>query len=313
MGNFDGIHLGHQEILKKVVERARQKNGISAALTFAEHPQRVLHHSQGPALLTSPQHRLLLLKELGIETVFLLSFTLPFSKISPEAFIEEFLAKRLRVNEVHLGYNARFGHNRSGDSVLMRRMSTQLGFEFFECSPIKLGNEFISSSLIREAIRKGDLEKAKNCLGRPFSLFASVVQGKGRGRTIGFPTANLQSHSEILPPHGVYPVEVRKSAFHLRPLVEGHEYEYQAERPGEWLKGILNYGVRPTFEKSDAVAIPEVFLFDFEGELYGKTVEVRFYPKIREEKAFETQEELVEAIKSDVVRAKKFLLSGKGS
>lgn len=305
LGNFDGVHRGHQEILQGVVDRARGRKGISAVLTFFEHPQRVLHHSKEPALLTSPQHRLFLFHERGFDLCFLLPFTIPFSKTAPEGFVEEWLAGRLGVREVHLGYNAHFGFDRRGDGRLMRELAAKFKFDFHEARPVKVGEEFASSSLIRHLIQGGDLDRAEQFLGRPFSLFASVIRGRGRGRKLGFPTANLRPHSEILPPRGVYPVEVRETVFHLRPTGRTDEFEYDLEALGEWRQGILNYGVRPTFQETGE-AIPEVFLFDFTGDLYGKTVEVVFHSRLREEATFQDSRELVEAIDRDVAEARRY-------
>lgn len=305
LGNFDGLHSGHQEILQRVRDRARLRNGIPAVLTFFEHPQRVLHHSSRLSLLTSPQHRLLLFHEKRIEICFLVSFTIPFSKTTPETFVEEWLVQRLGVGEVHLGYNAHFGFDRKGDARLMRELAARLGFEFHESSPVKIEGEFISSSLIRRLIQEGELGQAKRFLGRPFSILASVVRGSGRGKELGFPTANLKPHSEILPPRGVYPVEVREACFHLRPTGRENEFEHQWEQVGEWRQGILNYGVRPTFEGTGE-AVPEVFLFDFTGNLYGKTVEVIFHPRLREEEAFRNARELTQAIEKDVADAGRY-------
>lgn len=306
LGNFDGLHQGHQRILEGVLESAKRRKGIAAVLTFYEHPQRVLHGSQEPALLTSPQHRLFLLREAGIEVCFLLHFTLELSRVAPDVFVREWLLGRLGVKEIHLGYNAHFGFGRQGDGVLMHKLSKEYGFDFCEAEPVVVQETFVSSSLIRKTIQEGDLERARLFLGRPFSLFASVVKGKGRGKKLGFPTANLRPHNEILPPKGVYPVEVRIHSFHLRPIEEEEEYRYEVESPGEWRPGILNYGVRPTFDDSEGELVPEVFLFDFEGDLYGKTVEVLFHPRLRGEKRFQSAEALVRTIEEDVNRAEAY-------
>jgi riboflavin kinase/FMN adenylyltransferase len=175
---------------------------------------------------------------------------------------------------------------------------------------VKEKEGFISSTAIRQAILKGDLALAEQLLGRSFSLFASVVRGKGRGRGLGFPTANLRVHSEILPPGGVYPVELRERCFRLESIFETSEFEFEADQPGPWQQGILNFGVRPTFE-TEGETVPEVHLFDFEGDLYGKTVEVVFYPKLRDEKGFANEQELVGAIQNDINRAREYFAVGR--
>ena len=305
LGNFDGVHAGHRKILARAVERAKKLQGNPAIFTFSEHPQKVLHHGHQPSLLTSPQHRLLLFQELGIEVSFLLPFTMDFSKIDAETFVAQWLVEKLRVKEIHLGYNAHFGFDRRGDGKLMKDLARKLGFQFEEAEPVKINGEFVSSSLIRKKIQEGDLVKAGQLLGRPFSIFASVVRGKGRGKTLGFPTANLRPHSEILPPRGVYPVEVRERAFHLKPGEFKDAFDLVVERPGKWHQGVLNYGNRPTFESGDSL-VPEVFIFDYSGDLYGKTLEVLFHPRLREEKAFKSSADLVAAIHEDIAKTKRY-------
>lgn len=304
LGNFDGLHLGHQRILRNVIDNAKMKNGCPAVLTFYEHPQRVLRRSQDLRLLTSPEHRMLLFKEMGIEVCFLLRFTIELSKILPEHFVEHCLVNPLGVREVHLGYNAHFGNKRSGDCHLMRRLSKKFGFEFHETEPVMLGGEFVSSSLIRKKIFEGDLSSAKALLGQSFSIFGTVTRGKGRGRALGFPTANLRPHSEILPPAGVYPVQVRQNLFHLKRTSRENQFVHESPEKGPWQDGILNYGVRPTFADAERDSIPEVFLFDFEGDLYGKTLEIVFHPRLREEKTFSSSQELVSTIRKDIEAAR---------
>lgn len=306
MGNFDGVHLGHQKILQTVVENARKQGGIPAVLTFNEHPQRVLGHSEEPALLTSPQHRLFLFKDIGIEICFLIHFTTALSKFKPDEFVRIYLLEKLGAREIHFGFNARFGIDRSGNCDLMRKLSKQYGFEFFETLAVDIKGQQISSTHIRKAIREGDLEFSRKLLGRHFSLFASVVRGKGRGKTIGFPTANLKPHNEIMPPFGVYPVQVRESGFHLRPCEQEGEYDFLVEKSIPWREGVLNYGLRPTFESSSTSAVAEIFLLDYEGDLYGKTLEVVFHPRLRNEKIFENAEELSRTIQNDANNAREY-------
>ena len=309
LGNFDGVHVGHQKILTTVVDRARRQKGIPAVLTFLEHPQRVLHDSKTPASLTSPQHRLLLFTDMGIEVCFLLHFTLTLSRMKAENFVSDILVRTLGVREIHLGHNAHFGLDRKGDSSLMRELSPKLGFDFHETIPVKVNEQFVSSTLIRQAIRGGDLDRARVLLGRQFSIFASVVRGRGKGRQLGYPTANLRPHSEILPPGGVYAVEVRESLYHMKSIREGYEYEFVAEVPERWHRGVLNFGSRPTFDGSVGDLVPEVFLLDFSGDLYGKTLEVVFHAKLREERKFQSSDELAKAIHHDVESVERYFRS----
>ena len=306
LGNFDGLHLGHQKILQNVIAGAGREKGRPAVLTFYDHPQRVLHKSQDLRLLTSPEHRLLLFKEMGVEVCFLLRFTMELSKIDPEQFVQRYLVNQLGVREVHLGYNAHYGNGRSGDCELMRALSKKFGFEFHETEPVTRGTEFVSSSLIRKKIFRGDLQSAEALLGRSFSIFGTVIRGKGRGRVLGFPTANLRPHSEILPPAGVYPVQLRQNIFHLKRTGGGNQFMHESSEKSPWQEGILNYGVRPTFAGTHRDLIPEVFLFSFEGNLYGKTLEVVFHPRMREERAFNSSQELVSTVRKDIEAAQDY-------
>ncbi len=305
LGNFDGVHLGHQGLLARVTQSARSQNAIAAVMTFREHPQHVLHPTSKPPLLTSLEHKLFLLKEHGVELCFLLAFTTEFSSMPPEAFVREVLVGQLGVKEVYLGHNARFGRNREGDADLMRRLGRELGFAFYQLEPVQAAGDMVSSSRIRTLVREGKLDEAEICLGRKFSVFGTVVKGAGRGSKIGFPTANLEVASEILPPLGVYPVQVRELTSEAGAGSEaGVMGNLQA---GSWLPGILNYGYRPTFDEKVRKAVPEVYLFDFKGDIYGKTLEVRFYPQLRAELTFPDVSALKNQIQTDIQRARQVL------
>ncbi len=300
LGNFDGVHLGHQSLLARVTESARSQNGIAAVMTFREHPQHVLHPTSKPPLLTSLEHKLFLLKENGVELCFLLAFTTEFSSMDPETFVRDVLVRQLEVKEVYLGHNARFGRNREGDADLMRRLGRELGFAFYQLEPVQAAGDMVSSSRIRTLVREGKLEEAEICLGRKFSVFGNVVKGAGRGSKIGFPTVNLEVASEILPPLGVYPVQVRE----LTAETGASEDPLKA---GPWLSGVLNYGYRPTFDEAVKKAVPEAHLFDFNGDMYGKNLEIRFYPRLRAEMTFPDISALKNQIQTDIQRARQVL------
>lgn len=302
IGNFDGLHLGHQKLLSRVVERARALSGLAAVLTFREHPQHVLHPSSKPPLLSSQEHKLFLLEEAGLDLCFILPFTPQFSYLEPEAFVKDLLVGRLGVREVYLGRNARFGRDRKGDAALMRSLAAREGFAFDTIDLEECAGGMVSSSQIRDLIREGSLEEARKRLGRPFSVFGRVVKGDGRGSKIGFPTANLEVASEILPPFGVYPVRVREAGVRRVPEKAGTE-KVEIIR-GPWLQGVLNYGFRPTFDKKQGAAVPEVHILDFTGDLYGKGFEVVFYSRIRGERAFPDVEALKNQIKTDIEEAR---------
>lgn len=303
LGNFDGLHSGHREIILKIVEKAKKREGIPAVLTFFEHPQRVLRKDSKPGLLTSAQHRLFLFRQLGIQTCFLIHFTQEFAKLSPEEFVMDWLVDKLRVSEVHLGPRARFGVNRSGDVSLMQKLARKAGFDFYESDPVFLGDHMISSSHIRSLIKEGNLAEAEQFLGRAFTIFSTVVHGRGAGTRWGIPTANLRPHSEVLPPRGVYAVAAREVVYHLKPMTEYDHFQYQLEQTGKWKAGVLNHGIRPTIGP-EGQEVTEVHLLDFNGNLYGKTLEVAFKKKIRDEKTFRNSEELAEAIRQDIAETR---------
>lgn len=305
LGNFDGVHLGHQELLSRVTRSAKASGGTPAVLTFREHPQHILHPSSKPPLLTSLEHRLFLLAESGIELCFLMSFTPEFSRLDPSVFVRDILAGRLGAREIYLGHNARFGKNREGNADLMRSLSRECGFQFHQLEPVQAFGDTVSSSRIRTLVREGRLDEVELCLGRKFSVFGKVVKGAGRGSKIGFPTANLDVESEILPPLGVYPVEVRELELENPAGEAGAPFKVQ--KAGPWQAGILNYGYRPTFDEAEKKAVPEVYLLDFKGDLYEKTLEIRFRPKLRSEMTFSSVDALKNQIQSDILRARQVL------
>ncbi len=307
IGNFDGLHLGHQALIQYVLEKARQFNGISGLLTFQEHPQQILHPESKPPLLMSSEYKLFLMKEFGIDYCFWLPFTEALSEMEAEAFVEKMLVHKLQVKEVCLGYNAHFGHHRKGNAVMMKELASRYGFEFEEIAPVKAFEDFISSSRVRRLVTEGKLEEVFLCLGRPFSGMAKVIQGAGRGKELGFPTANLELLSETMPPLGVYPVEAR--ILHLERISlenQGCE-ELVVRKKSSLFRGVLNYGQRPTFDK-DLLQKPvaEVHVFNFEENLYGKTLEVFFHPPLRPERVFDNAGALKKQIEIDVHEARKY-------
>lgn len=299
LGNFDGVHRGHQALLKNTAESAKKADGAAAVFSFQEHPHRILHPEKKTSLLTSLEHRLFLLEESGMDLCFLPAFTEAFSRIEAEAFVRDILVKHLGVCEVLMGYNARFGHGRKGDAVLMKKLAREFGFRFQEIGKVTVQGEEVSSSRIRELLKKGDLDTAQLCLGRPYSVWGEVVKGEARGRDLGFPTANLKSQTEPLIPEGVYAVRVRE-------ILLG-----QGKKAGPWREGALNYGLRPTFGEGCRSPVLEVFILDFREELYGKTFEAAFLHKIRDEKSFSSPEALKDQIGRDVEDCRRFFASSK--
>ncbi|MSR77535.1 MAG: bifunctional riboflavin kinase/FMN adenylyltransferase [Candidatus Omnitrophica bacterium] len=329
LGNFDGLHLGHQKLLQKVKESAQNFQGTSAVLTFRQHPQTVLHPLDKPLLLNSAAHKLWMLEELGLDLCFMIPFTEIFSRMSAENFVEEVLVNRLKVRKIFLGANARFGHGRKGDGSVMHQLSDHFGFEFEEVTGVQAGGELVSSSRIRKLIQQGNLKETCECLGRPYRILSEVIHGDGRGAELGFPTANLKIDQEVMPPEGVYAVKVRKMSPSPNPLLVRQKTDPPIfERDGEmarvrgggfspdpWLSGVLNFGSRPTFYPGEKVSVvAEVFILDLKDKnlsLYGCCLEVAFYEKLREEQAFSSAEALKAQIGQDIESARAVLTDGR--
>lgn len=299
IGNFDGVHLGHQNILRRVAEDAKRCNGTAAVFTFPEHPQKILHTGQGPLLLSPVEQKIFLLEKFGIEVCFLQSFTEAFSKLEAEDFVQKILCGYLKVKKVYMGYNARFGHGRKGDGDLMRTLAEQYGFEFEKAAPVEITGNPVSSSRIRWLVEAGEFEKAAECLGRPWSFFAKVIHGQGHGAGLGYPTANFDMSGRVLPPLGVYPMAVRK--LDVREKKQGDAFFLEINPEGSWMMSAANCGYRPTIHPEAKEIVLESFILDQPGiELYGSTLEVLFYPRLRGERAFSTKEELQKQISCDI-------------
>ncbi len=283
LGNFDGVHVGHQKILKQALEDARKHGGAAAVMTFSEHPQKVLGHEGGPHLLYSAEQKLFVLEQSGIDLCFLLSFTESFSKIEADAFVSDILVKCLNIKKVYMGHDSRFGHDRKGNSELMQKLAGKYGFEFEPAAPVEVDGEPVSSSRVRKLVEAGDFQKASELLGRPFSMFLKVIHGDARGTGLGFPTANFDIDGRVAPPMGVYPVA-------LRPVDST-----------TWYQAAANCGHRPTFHPGSKKVVLEAFILDFPGQdLYGRVLEVLFYPRLRAEKTFGDIESLKAQIREDV-------------
>lgn len=297
LGNFDGFHLGHQKLLRYVVSQARLHRGLAAVLTFPQHPHSILHPGRKPMMLTSVEQKLFYLAQAGIDLCFLQSFTPAFAKMTPQDFARKILVKKIGVREVCMGYDAHFGRARRGDTALMAELARANGFLFRKMDPVMAGGEPVSSSRVRELLMKGEIEKAGECLGRPFSMFGKVVHGKGHGFHLGFPTANLEVHSEILLPLGVY---IASARFLPRSFLRG-------AAPGKWLPGAANFGKRPTYPKKETPRpVLELHLLDFKKKLYGKMMEIALHHFIRPEKKFSNEEDLKERIRQDVLCARHY-------
>ncbi len=282
LGVFDGLHLGHQQIMRTVAERSRAVDAVPTAITFDPHPRAVLHPETAPPLLQTLDQRLANFEVLGIEQAIVVVFDKDFASQPAEDFISAILHDRLHAKEVHLGKDFAFGRGRAGNIELLRKMGDALGFIADEVPEVRLRGKRISSSHIRKMLAEGRVNITRRMLGRPYGVEGVIERGARRGHTIGFPTANLKPHNRVIPKYGVYATAT---------LVEG-----------TWRRSITNIGVRPTFE-NDAEPSIETYLFDFEGDLYGDVLRVRFLHRIRDERKFNGIDELKAQIERDSTRA----------
>ena len=282
LGVFDGLHLGHQKIMETVVERAKVTNAHATAITFDPHPRAVLHPESAPPLLQTLDQRLANFEVLGIEQAIVIQFNHEFASKPADDFLREIVHDRLHANEVYLGKGFAFGKDRGGNIELLRKMSNELGFLADEVDEVRLRGMRISSSKIRGLLAEGRVNLTRRMLGRPYGVEGVIIRGDRRGHTIGFPTANLKPHNRVIPKFGVYATAT---------LLEG-----------KWRRSITNIGVRPTFE-TDAEPSIETYIFDFEGDLYGDVLRVRFLHRIRDERKFGGIDELKAQIHKDSQRA----------
>lgn len=286
IGIFDGVHPGHQAILKKAIRISRAAGGTPMAVTFYPHPLSVLAPQSVPELLLPLSERLEALKALGIQLSLVIPFTPAFSLLTAEDFARMVLVGALRVRAVVVGHDFGFGAGRSGTVETLRSLGCRYGFKVYVVQPVRVGGERISSRLIREAIRAGKLEKAQRLLGRPVKVVGKVIPGQSRGRGLGFPTANLKIEAGLLPPIGVYAVWA---------LLEKTRFS-----------GMANVGLRPTFGAGKAPLL-EVHLFEVSRSLYGRHLEVTFVKRLRPERHFPSAQALCRQLVQDRLQALKVL------
>jgi riboflavin kinase/FMN adenylyltransferase len=288
IGVFDGVHLGHQ----RVIGQARQdagKDEAAVVVTFDPHPARVLHPDKAPPLLTSLPHKLQLIEQLGVDAVLVLTFDDAFAATTAEQFIAQLAAPSHRLRQVCIGARFHFGHNRTGNARLLERLAPSAGFLATEVPAVTTPDgESISSSAVRQHILYGRLDRAASMLGRPFSLLGTVETGDHRGESLGFPTANLNPHNEVLPPDGVYAARV----------VLGTQS----------LIGVVNIGLRPTFPHASPGRLVEVHILDFTGNLYRRDVEVILVHKLRGEQQFPDADALRHQIRADIAATRHLLV-----
>ncbi len=293
IGTFDGVHLGHQKIIKHLNREAERLGGESVLFTFYPHPRMVLYpDSHGVKLIQTHSEKLAKLERMGLKNVVVYPFTLEFSRLTALEFVRDFLVNKLNVKQMVIGYDHQFGKNREGSIQFLREVCDTYDFGVTEISAKEIDEVNISSTKIRNALKAGDVTTANTYLGEPFELHGTVVQGRGIGRELGFRTANIKVDSELklIPRDGVYVVKVELSN-------------------GETHNGMLNIGTNPTIDDSGRRTI-EVHLLDFEGNLYEKPIVVRFLTRIRDEQKFDSLDELITQIKQDELYTRDFLHVG---
>jgi riboflavin kinase/FMN adenylyltransferase len=283
IGNFDGVHRGHLALFDKVKERAKAINGQSVVMTFDPHPIKVMKPENGPPLITPIEQKLELISNAGIDVILCPAFTLEFAAISAEDFVQDILMDKLGIQEIVVGYDYTFGHDRQGDVTLLRKMGAWLGFKVHLVDPVYLDDAVVSSTSIRNYVQEGNFPEAKKFLGRDYQICGTVIKGKNRGgKLLGFPTANLKPIDELIPRGGVYAAKVS---------VDDKDYY-----------GVTNIGYNPTF--GNGALTVETHLLDFSEDIVGRTVKIKFIQRLRDEKTFSSVKELSDQITQDIKQAR---------
>ncbi len=283
IGNFDGVHKGHLVLFDMIKDRAKGINGESAVITFDPHPIKVMKPGNGPALITSTKQKLELIEKSGVDVIFCLPFTRQFASIPARDFVQDILVDRIGIREMVVGYDYAFGYKREGGIKLLQEMGDTIGFKVHVVEPIQLNSTLVSSTSVRKFIQDGDLQEAKRFLGRDYQITGTVISGKDRGgRLLGFPTANLKLNDELIPKRGVYAVTV--------------------DVDDETYYGVSNLGYNPTF--GDNALSLETHILDFSGDLLEKTISINFIEHLRDEKTFQSVQELSDQIAKDIQRAR---------
>ncbi len=282
LGVFDGVHLGHRAILGTAVTRARTAGLAALACTFDRHPAEVLQPGRTPALITTLEERLELIGETGVDATVVLAFTADLAAIEAEAFVKDVLLGRLQAREIVVGFNHRFGRGARGDARLLDGLAGRLGYRAHVVAPLTVDGVPVSSSEVRATLGRGDVAAAARLLGRPWAITGRVTAGAGRGRSLGFPTANIEPDRPLLVPRGVYGGRV--------------------EVAGRRHPAVVNIGVRPTFGETTLAV--EAHLLDFSGDLYTRTLRLEFIERLRDEMRFPSVDELKAQIGRDIAAAR---------
>ena len=284
IGVFDGVHLGHQAVISTSAAHAREAGGTPVVVTFDPHPAKVLRPDKAPHLLTATQHKIALIRELGVAHLLVVNFDRGFAATPPEAFVQQLVTHAKPLREICVGHEWSFGKNRAGNLALLQKLGAEHHFDVVGIKPVAVNGTVVSSTAIRHAVETGDLAKAAEMLGREYTILGTVRQGAQLGRKLGFPTANLSAHSEQFPPNGVYAAE--------------------ATLNGAVLRGVANLGYRPTVTSARPERLLELHLFDLDKDIYGEDVEVRFVRYLRPEQKFDSLDELKAQIARDVQNAR---------
>jgi riboflavin kinase / FMN adenylyltransferase len=284
IGVFDGVHLGHQAVISTSAKHAKEAGGKPVVVTFDPHPAKVLRPNEAPHLITATQHKIALIRDLGVAHLLILHFDRAFAATAPEEFVQQLVTNSKPLREICVGHEWSFGKGRAGNLALLKELGRQDGFNVVGVEAVKVNGEVVSSTAIRKAVADGNLVKATQMLGREYTILGTVIAGEKLGRRLGFPTANLSAHSEQFPPNGVYVAEARLA--------------------GSLYRGVANLGYRPTVAAGKPERLLELHLFDLEREIYGEEMEVRFLRYLRPEQKFEDLEALKAQISRDVEEAR---------
>jgi riboflavin kinase / FMN adenylyltransferase len=293
IGVFDGVHRGHQAVISTAARHAKEAGGTAVVVTFDPHPAKFLRPEKSPRLLTATEHKIALIRALGVSHLLVLKFDRELASTSPVDFVRQLVAAAKPLREICVGQEWSFGKDRAGNLALLKKLGAQLGFHVVGVEPVTSNEAIVSSTKIRRAVEAGDFASATRMLGRDYTILGTVEEGKHLGRGLGFPTANLSAHSEQFPPNGVYAAE--------------------GTLEGETVQGVVNLGVRPTVTDGPPQRVLEFHLFDLDRDLYGKEIELRFLSYLRPERKFENLAVLREQIARDVIKAREIFGPKEGS
>lgn len=310
IGVFDGVHLGHQQIIRQAIADARQHEAHALVVTFDQHPNTIVAPDRVPPLIYSPAQKLRAIESLGADALLMIHFDELFSRLTGEQFIRQLAREVGRIKSICVGADFGFGHKRSGNVALLRTLGRELDFSVHGLAAVALDGQTVSSTRIREAVRAGDFDAAGQMLGRAYSIAGTVVRGDQLGHKLGFPTANLETTGLLLPPNGVYAAHATcrtggAPASNYKPSVEAGLNPNDRRDAGSTHRAVLNIGIRPTVGEPTPTPRVEVHLLDFAGELYGQEMEVTLAAKLRDEQRFASLDELKAQIARDVAEAKK--------